>query len=135
MKVLILVIIVFLHIVDDYYLQGVLASMKQKSWWERQYTGSLAHKEEQRKKYGRDYLIALAAHAFSWSFMINLPWLITSWIYTPLISAYIITLIINALVHAYIDNMKANQLKINLIQDQTLHLIQIIATWLIWSVI
>ena len=22
-----------MHIVDDYYLQGILAKMKQKSWW------------------------------------------------------------------------------------------------------
>ena len=28
-----LIIMVFLHIVDDYYLQGVLATMKQKDWW------------------------------------------------------------------------------------------------------
>lgn len=135
MKVLILVIIVFLHIVDDYYLQGVLASMKQKSWWERQYTGSLAHKQEQREKYGRDYLIALAAHAFSWSFMVNIPWLIMAFMYPPLVSAYIITLVVNALVHAYVDNIKANYLKINLIQDQTLHLIQLIVTWSIWAII
>ena len=26
---------IFCHIVDDYYLQGKLASMKQKSWWEK----------------------------------------------------------------------------------------------------
>ena len=25
---------IFCHIVDDYYLQGWLASAKQKSWWE-----------------------------------------------------------------------------------------------------
>ena len=25
----------FCHIVDDYYLQGWLASAKQKSWWEK----------------------------------------------------------------------------------------------------
>ena len=30
---MILFVMVFGHIVDDYYLQGILASMKQKSWW------------------------------------------------------------------------------------------------------
>ena len=33
-KVLVLFAMLFCHIVDDYYLQGILASMKQKSWWE-----------------------------------------------------------------------------------------------------
>ena len=40
----------FLHIVDDYYLQGFLASAKQKSWWE---------KNEPNKMYSKDYIIAL----------------------------------------------------------------------------
>ena len=29
-----LLTMIFLHIVDDYYLQGVLAKMKQRKWWE-----------------------------------------------------------------------------------------------------
>ena len=32
---LILIGMFFLHIVDDYYLQGCLAQMKQQSWWEK----------------------------------------------------------------------------------------------------
>ena len=31
-----LLLMIFAHIVDDYYLQGILASMKQKSWWTKQ---------------------------------------------------------------------------------------------------
>ena len=27
---------IFLHIVDDYYLQGILAQMKQKKFWKEQ---------------------------------------------------------------------------------------------------
>lgn len=27
---------IFMHIIDDYCLQGILASMKQKSWWTEQ---------------------------------------------------------------------------------------------------
>lgn len=30
-----LLLMIFLHIVDDYYLQGILASMKQKEWWHK----------------------------------------------------------------------------------------------------
>ena len=32
-EIFMLLFMVFLHIVDDYYLQGILASMKQKQWW------------------------------------------------------------------------------------------------------
>ena len=27
---------IFMHILDDYCLQGILASMKQKEWWRKQ---------------------------------------------------------------------------------------------------
>lgn len=64
MKLFILLCMLFLHIVDDYYLQGWLASAKQKSWWE---------KNSPDKLYKHDYLIALFMHSFSWTFMIMLP--------------------------------------------------------------
>ena len=35
-KIFILLFMIMMHIVDDYYLQGILASMKQKSWWMKQ---------------------------------------------------------------------------------------------------
>ena len=63
-KILILFTMIFCHIVDDYYLQGWLASAKQKSWWE---------KNAPEKLYKYDYLAALFMHSFSWSFMIMLP--------------------------------------------------------------
>lgn len=31
-KLLILATMIFCHIADDYYLQGILAQMKQRSW-------------------------------------------------------------------------------------------------------
>ena len=30
----ILFLMIFLHIIDDFCLQGIMASMKQKSWWQ-----------------------------------------------------------------------------------------------------
>lgn len=30
-----LIFMIFAHLVDDYYLQGWLASAKQKKWWEK----------------------------------------------------------------------------------------------------
>ena len=61
MKIVILIVMFFCHIVDDYYLQGCLANMKQKSWWQ-------IHTSNKLYKY--DYIMALLEHAFSWSFMI-----------------------------------------------------------------
>lgn len=40
--------------------------------------------------------------------------------------------LVNALVHSIVDNLKANELKINLITDQAIHLAQIIITALIF---
>ena len=123
MKAIILIVMLFCHIVDDYYLQGCLANMKQKSWWESKTSNKL---------YGYDYIMALGEHAFSWSFSIMLPILIYM-IYTNElhIVPYVIVLIVNCIVHAFVDNLKANKLCINLITDQCIHFLQIILTCLI----
>lgn len=112
---------IFFHILDDFCLQGIMASMKQKSWWQKDPVGS-------RPKYKNDYIAALFAHSFSWAFMIMIPVMICGQWEWPI-------LIANMLTHAVIDNAKANKFQINLIQDQTYHLIQIIATWLIFVVL
>ena len=114
----------FCHIVDDYYLQGWLASAKQKKWWEKNSPDEL---------YKHDYIIALAEHAFSWSFMIHLPVVITFIILGTPLHRVFISYIVNWLIHMFVDNLKANWLKINLIQDQIIHFIQIIITW--WFVV
>lgn len=41
---------IFSHIIDDYYLQGWMASAKQKSWWEQNAPDKL---------YKYDYLVVL----------------------------------------------------------------------------
>lgn len=122
MKLSILFIMLFLHIVDDYYLQGLLASLKQKKWWEEHAPAEL---------YENDYLIALYTHAFSWSFVITLPLLIIAFISGYKLYFLFLTLmyIINTIIHGFIDNLKANKLKLNLIQDQCVHYIQIVMTW------
>lgn len=122
-KIILLFAMFFCHIIDDYYLQGILASMKQRSWWEKNAPGNL---------YKNDYRMALYEHAFSWSFMITLPLLATA-IYqqnVPLLYTVFISYIINTLCHAYVDNLKANKHKINLIEDQRFHFVQIFVTWL-----
>lgn len=118
-NIFILFTMIFLHIVDDYYLQGWLASAKQKSWWE---------KNAPDKMYKNDYLVALFMHSFSWSFMIMLP--ITIYLLIVGGTWFPMFYIANLIVHMYIDNLKANKHKINLIQDQSVHMIQILVTWI-----
>lgn len=118
---------IFCHIIDDYYLQGWLASAKQKSWWEKNAPDEL---------YKNDYRMALFIHSFSWTFMIMIPlvaYLLLSGIGLKewLISLYLL----NIVVHYFVDDLKTNKKKINLIQDQLIHMIQIIATWITFLIL
>ena len=121
MKIFLLFIMLFLHIVDDYYLQGILAQLKQKSWWREHTTNPL---------YKNDYIIALLTHAFSWTFMVLIPYMLIM-IFTDNVNiiAYSIIFSANMLIHTIVDDLKANALVINLVTDQIIHIAQIIATW------
>lgn len=121
-KIIILLSMVFCHVVDDYYLQGWLASSKQRSWWEKNYPENL---------YKYDYIAALFMHSFSWSFMIMVPPTVALIIIGE--KWYPIILITNLVIHMYIDNLKSNKKKINLIQDQAIHMLQVVLTW--WCLI
>ena len=121
-SILFLLSMVFCHIVDDYYLQGWLASAKQKSWWE---------KNAPDKLYKNDYIMALLMHSFSWSFMIMIPIIIYSLISGIGLKEWlVIPYFANMAIHGIVDDLKANKKKISLIQDQITHLIQIIVTWI-----
>ena len=111
---------IFCHTIADYNLQGWLASAKQKSWWEKNAPDSL---------YKYDYIAALFMHSFSWSFLIMLPLFISNELVGT--SGMLIAFVINTAVHMLVDNAKANAHKINLWEDQALHMIQIICTALI----
>ncbi len=108
---------VFFHIVDDYYLQGWLASAKQKKYWEE---------NAPQPMYKYDYIWALFMHSFSWAFMIMLPIAYTmSFNINP---TFLLVFGINFTVHAIVDDMKANRKVINLLVDQSIHMIQIVMT-------
>jgi hypothetical protein len=64
----------------------------------------------------------------SWSIMILSPILFLLEMPQMLL---LIAFCINTLIHYVTDDLKANKGQINLIQDQTIHLIQIIATWML----
>jgi len=115
-----LLIMFLMHIVDDFYLQGILASMKQQSWWENQEGYSIL--------YRNDYKMSLLIHSMSWSIMILLP---SMFILNTHPYAILAIFIINAAIHYYIDDLKANEKKINLVTDQTIHIMQVIATWVL----
>lgn len=123
-KFIILTSMIFFHIVDDFYLQGWLASAKQKQWWE---------KNAPDKMYRFDYIVALLMHSFSWAFMIYL----VPAIYIIILGGnlYPILFIGNVLLHMFVDDLKANKKKINLIQDQLIHILQIVLTWFVLCIL
>lgn len=114
-KIFIFLLMIFLHIVDDYYLQGWLASAKQKKWWED---------NAPDKMYKYDYIWALIMHSFSWTFMVMLPVVLFAKNINYI--DFSIFFILNLVIHALTDNLKANSKKINLWQDQLTHLCQIV---------
>ena len=115
----IFLLMIFCHIVDDYYLQGWLASAKQKKYWEE---------NAPDKMYKHDYIWALIMHSFSWTFMIMLPVAFLMKFNVNL--DFVMIFIWNVIIYAVTDDAKANRKKINLIQDQITHLMQITLTFL-----
>ena len=120
-NIFILLTMIFLHIIDDYKLQGILASMKQRKWWTEQ--------KEYKNMYKYDYIVALITHSFSWTFMIMLP---IAFLLHFNIGWWVVAYVLNMIIHAFVDNLKANKFKINLVIDQSIHLTQIVVTWLIF---
>lgn len=121
-KIMILFVMVFGHIVDDYYLQGILASMKQKSWWKE---------NAPDKMYEKDYLVALFMHSFSWAFMVMFMPVVLLHINVTVSPLLFVFFIANIAVHMIVDDLKANKRKINLVTDQSIHMVQILITWLV----
>ena len=112
---------IFCHIVDDYYLQGWLASAKQKKYWKD---------NAPDKMYQYDYIWALIMHAFSWSFMVMLP--IAFLLSFDVNVLFGVVFALNVAIHAFTDDLKANKKKINLWVDQIIHLTQIVITAIIF---
>lgn len=116
-SIFIALVMIFMHIVDDYYLQGWLASAKQKKYWEE---------NAPQKLYRYDYIWALIMHSFSWTFMIMLPIAFFERFYIGI--NFLVVFVCNLVLHAVIDDLKANKRLINLWADQTVHICQILLT-------
>lgn len=126
----ILLLMFLFHIIDDFVLQPIcLSKLKQKRYWI----------EECKKnnldisKYDKDYITALMIHGLSWSIMIHVPLMFLGGIRDDFF--LLLSVLFNAVIHAIIDDLKANKLKINLDVDQCLHGLQIVITWIVFSLI
>ena len=106
------------HLLADYPLQGWLAQAKAKSYW-----------ANSAKDNRNDWIAALAGHAIMWGILVMAPVAIAS---NFQLDWFWVALPINIVLHYIIDNQKANKRQINLIQDQCLHVVQILITWDIW---
>lgn len=115
-----ILLMIYCHIVDDYYLQGWLASAKQKKWW---------GEKAPQKIYRYDYVWALLMHSFSWAFTIMLP--VAFQMRFEIDVAFLIVFAFNLIIHAIVDDLKANKGKINLWLDQITHILQIAFTAII----
>lgn len=118
----------FCHILDDFFLQSAfLVNGKQKGWWE---------KVAPDPKYKYDYIVCLFMHSASWAFMIMLP---AAWYHGfNVADNFIAIFAFNVAIHLYVDDLKANQGMINLIQDQLVHIFQIVGTFILtihWCII
>lgn len=122
MKAFILLAMIFFHILDDFGLQAtILVNMKQKSWWMDNYPEYMPLTGNGKCK--NDYIVALIMHAFSWSFMIHLP--IAFYYGFHVNDIFLVSMVANTMLHAIIDNTKANEKRINLVEDQCAHMFQI----------
>ncbi len=114
----VLFLMILFHVIDDFYLQGVLAQMKQRDWWRKHTPGDM---------YRFDYVAALIVHAVSWSIMVTLPIFFATAFNPP--SWMYLFILVNAVIHAVVDHAKANRRVINLVDDQSIHLVQVLFEW------
>ena len=128
----ILLFMIFNHIIADYVLQGILATLKQKDYWKNECMKNGIVFNDSIYKY--DYVAALFMHSFCWTFMIMLPILVvTTYTINPIVFSGVFA--INLIIHYVVDDLKANYKIINLCQDQIFHMIQIFVTWLAFTTI
>ena len=136
----------FFHIVDDYYLQGVLAKLKQKSYWtnKNNYPQEIAMNPKKLDKYSTDWFPALLMHSFSWSFMILLPMILfvgasgyadSQGMYNTLLYFVLGAFVVNTVIHFIVDHLKANTYSLTLVTDQMIHLLQIIVTFMVATIL
>ena len=73
--------------------------------------------------------MALLMHSLSWSFMILLPIAFVMSFNVDLV--FVVFFFLNVIFHAVVDDMKANRKTINLVIDQSIHISQVLFTYLL----
>lgn len=144
-KIFILFLMLLMHYIEDFHLQGCLANLKQKKWW----VDTLCKEfdcDDKRKEirepyltttiYKNDYKMSLFAHSIENALFVMLPLIVdmlisefryclqNTWI------LFIPSTILICVSHYLIDDSKANEMKINLVQDQLYHLCVILLIFL-----
>lgn len=135
-----LAMMIFMHVIEDFHIQGILAQMKQKVWWYHSIQDSVRDSEDRHgnkadldsesvtafvemrmRKYGKDYIVALLFHGFEWAFFVCIPLMYFVGLSLP---GFVIMCAM-APMHSLIDHLKCNELAMNLIEDQAWHMLQI----------
>ena len=122
----IFLIMLALHIFTDFNLQGWLSQSKQKDYWLNIFP-NMADKKDKSNMYRNDYKCCLLVHSLFWTFMIML----IPTLYVVIFGGtwYPVLFAGNLLIHMMVDDLKANKKNINLIQDQSIHILQVLWTW------
>ena len=136
-KIFILFLMLLMHYIEDFHLQGCLANLKQKKWWVDTLCKEFDcddKREEVREPYltttiyKNDYKMSLFAHSIENALFVMLPLIVDTLIseYTNHVQniwiLFVPSIILICVSHYFIDDSKANKMKINLVQDQLLHL-------------
>jgi hypothetical protein len=128
-----------MHYIEDFHLQGCLANLKQKKWWEKEVAENLFHckydENRPRRKallrysrYKNDYKMSLFVHSIENALFVMLPLIVDTLIseYTHHVQniwiLFVPSVVLICVSHYLIDDSKANKMKINLVQNQLLHL-------------
>jgi len=113
--IVLLLLMLLAHIVEDFHLQGKMADMKQKIWW-------LKQTDDPRYRY--DYIPVLILHGIEWAVCVSIP----VFFYTGFepSAGYVLMACVMAAIHSIVDHMKCNELCINLVTDQAIHMVQIV---------
>lgn len=129
-------LVLLLHFISDFTLQGMLSNLKWKSWWieqcnkmEREMKTEWGTPKEWFHKYRFDYICGMIVHSLYWTLFTFAPIILKL---TNSIDIFWLV-VLNAGFHYWVDDMKANKWKFNLCQDQTLHFLQITFSFLVWG--
>ena len=127
---------ILLHLIADFCMQGILCDLKQEEWWKKQVEEKWAKyggdwRRGVWRKYRFDYIAGLLCHSVMWSLVTFFPLMFVA---NPV--SFSVLVVLNVAVHAYVDNLKANKItsRINLCKDQLIHLVQVVATVLLYQI-